>query len=110
MTQISSGPRALLVAASLVIVVAGLKVGAPILVPASLSVFLAIILLPAVSWLKRRGLPTLLAILLVVLTPSTILAGLLSITTQSLNQMRLAFPRYQAQFEIGRASCRERVQ
>lgn len=98
MTQISSGPRALLVAASLVIVVAGLKVGAPILVPASLSVFLAIILMPAVSWLKRRGLPTLLAILLVVLTTSTILAGLLSITTQSLNQMRLAFPRYQAQF------------
>lgn len=94
----SSGLRALLIAASLVIVVAGLKVGAPILVPTALSIFLTITLMPAVSWLQRRRVPVLAAILLVVLVTFGALAGLISIATQSLNQMRLAFPRYQAQF------------
>lgn len=94
----TSGIRALLLAASLVIVVAGLKVGAPILVPIALSIFLAITLMPAVSWLQRRRVPTLAAILLVVLTTFAALGGIISIATQSVNQMRLALPRYQAQF------------
>ncbi len=96
----SSGIRALLVVASLVIVVAGLKIGAPLLVPASLSIFLAITLMPAVSWLQRRRVPTLAAILLMVLTTFAGLGGIISIATQSINQMRLAFPRYQAQFLV----------
>lgn len=93
-----SGLRALLVGASLVVVVSGLKVGAPILVPIALSIFLAITLMPAVSWLKRRRVPTLAAILLVVLTTFAALGGIISIATQSINQMRLAIPKYQAQF------------
>lgn len=97
-TNPTSGLRALLLAASLVIVVAGLKVGAPILVPVALSVFLAVTLMPAVSWLQRRRVPTLAAILLVVLTTFAALGGIISIATQSINQMRLALPRYQAQF------------
>lgn len=85
--------------ASLVIILAGLKVGAPILVPTALSAFLAITLMPAVSWLRRHRVPTLAAILLVVLTTFAALGGLISLTTQSINQMRLALPRYQAQFQ-----------
>jgi len=95
----TSGLRALLVTACLVVILAGLKVGAPILVPTALSVFLAITLMPAVSWLQRRRVPTLAAILLVVLTTFAVLGGLISLTTQSINQMRLALPRYLAQFQ-----------
>jgi predicted PurR-regulated permease PerM len=93
----SSGTRALVMLASLVIVVAGLKVAAPLLVPAALAIFLAITLMPAVSWLQRRRVPTLAAILLVVLTTFAALGGIISIATQSINQIRLAFPRYQTQ-------------
>lgn len=92
--------RALVMAASLVVLVAGLRIGAPILVPVALSTFLAITLMPAVSWLSRRRVPTLAAILLVVLTTFAALGGIVSIATQSINQMRLAFPRYQAQFSV----------
>jgi predicted PurR-regulated permease PerM len=101
-----SGVRALVVAASLVVLVAGLKIGAPLLVPAALSIFLAITLMPAVSWMSRRGVPTLAAILLVVLTTFAALGGIISIATQSINQMRLAFPRYQGQFVALQASLR----
>lgn len=106
----SSGMRALVVAASLVVVVAGLKIGAPLLVPAALSIFLAITLMPAVSWLSRRRVPTLAAILLVVLTTFAALGGIISIATQSINQMRLAFPRYQAQFMTLQESFRAMLQ
>lgn len=106
----SSGLRALVVVASLVIVVAGLKVGAPVLVPTALSIFLAITLMPAVSWLRRRRVPTLAAILLVVLTTFAALGGIISIATQSINQMRLAFPRYQAQFLVLQESLRSTLQ
>lgn len=102
----TSGLRALLITASLVIVVSGLKAGAPILVPTALSIFLTITLMPAVAWLQRRRVPTLLAILLVVLTTFAALGALLSITTQSLNQMRLAIPRYHAQFMALQESLR----
>lgn len=103
----TSGHRALLITACLVIVLAGLKVGAPILVPTALSIFLAITLMPAVSWLQRRRVPTLAAILLVVLTTFAALGGLISIATQSINQMRLALPRYQAQFQALQESVLE---
>jgi predicted PurR-regulated permease PerM len=90
--------RLLVLAASLVVVVAGLKVAAPILVPVALSIFLAITLMPAVAWLRKHRVPNIIAILGVVLTTFVVLGGILSIAAQSLSQIRLAFPRYQAQF------------
>lgn len=93
-----SGFRLLVLAASLVVVIAGLKIGAPILVPTALSIFLAITLMPAVAWLRRHRVPNIVAILGVVLTTFAILGGILSIAAQSLSQIREAFPRYQVQF------------
>jgi AI-2 transport protein TqsA len=45
-----------LVVAALVVVLAGLKLGAPVLGPIFLSVFFAIILTPVLKWFVRRGL------------------------------------------------------
>jgi predicted PurR-regulated permease PerM len=43
--------------ASLVVVVAGLKLGAPILVPFAAAVFLALLWLPLLTWLEEHRVP-----------------------------------------------------
>jgi predicted PurR-regulated permease PerM len=95
---LSSGLRALLAAASLVIVIAGLKIAAPVLVPTALAIFLAVITMPLVAWLRRRGVPNLVAIPIVILLTFGAFAGLVTIATQSLSEIRLAFPRYVERF------------
>ncbi len=66
-----------IVMASVVIVLAGIKLAAVIIVPFLLSVFLAIILAPLFEWLKARGLPDALSIFAVML----VFIGLLSMVT-----------------------------
>lgn len=64
---ISPGLRFLLSAACLVIVVAGLRAAKAILVPLALAVFIAVVSLPLLHFVHRRGMPTGLAIFCVVL-------------------------------------------
>lgn len=66
-SPISPGLRFLLSAACLVIVVAGLRGAAAILVPFALALFVAVASLPVLNLLRRRGVPTGAAILFVVL-------------------------------------------
>lgn len=64
-SQPSSGRsgRALLAAAAVVIVIAGLKLGASILAPFALALFLAFLSFPLVFWLLGKGWPSWLATL-----------------------------------------------
>jgi AI-2 transport protein TqsA len=64
---ISPGLRFLLSAACLVIVVAGLRGAKSILVPLALALFIAVVSLPLLHLVRRKGVPTSVAILLVVL-------------------------------------------
>ena len=48
---------ALLILASFVIVVAGMKAASSILVPFCLAVFIAVICAPLLFWLQRKGVP-----------------------------------------------------
>ena len=67
--------RFLVVAAAFVIVVSGLKMAGALLVPFLLAVFIAMIVSPLLGWLKDRGIPGGLAILLIVIL--ILLVGLL---------------------------------
>ena len=67
--------RVLLTLASLVIVIAGLKAAQTVLIPVLLALLLAILATPAVSWLRRRRLPTGLAVLIVVVALLGIFIG-----------------------------------
>jgi AI-2 transport protein TqsA len=60
------GARLLLVAACVVILVAGLRAGAAFLQPLLMALFLTVLCVPPLSWLRRRGLPEWLAITLVI--------------------------------------------
>src|SRR3712207_6626638 len=64
--------RVMLVLAATVVVLVGIRLGAPILNPIFFAVVLTLLFSPVYSWLKRRGLPTPLA-LVVMLIGLTIL-------------------------------------
>ena len=65
----------LLTLASLVVVVAGLKAGAPLLVPLMTAVFLTLLVLPLLGWLERR-MPRVLAATLTMLATLAFLTAL----------------------------------
>ena len=52
------GARFLVVAASLIVVVAGLRSASQLILPFLTAVFLAVVSLPVMGWLQRRKLPT----------------------------------------------------
>lgn len=66
--------RPFLIAASLVILVAGLKAGAALIVPFLVALFLALLSLPVLRWLVERGARPSLAALLTVLAVIAVLA------------------------------------
>ncbi len=93
--QASPGTRFLFVTAAFIIVVAGMKSAEAILVPFLLSMFIAIIAAPPMFWLKDRGLPTGLA-LLVVLACIVIVVTLIAILVgTSINDFSKDLPVYQ---------------
>jgi len=53
--------------AALVVVIAGMKAAAPLIVPFMLSVFIALLLSPPLNWLIKKGVPKALAFLVVIL-------------------------------------------
>lgn len=66
MVQISPVTRFLFVMAAFVIVVAGMRAAEAILVPFLLSLFIAVICTPPLLWLKKKGIPNGLAMLIVI--------------------------------------------
>lgn len=87
--------RLFIMAASFVIIVAGMKAAQAILVPFLLSIFIAIICSPLLFWLRKKGLPMSLSLILVI---SGILGiGLLigMIAGSSLNDFAQSLPLYQ---------------
>ena len=62
----SKGAQILVTTAAFVIIVAGMRAAEKILVPFLLSAFLAIICAPPLFWLRRRHVPTAIALLIVI--------------------------------------------
>ena len=89
--------RFLLLGAAFVIVVAGMRAAAPILVPFLLSIFITVIATPPLFFLLRKGLPAWLAVLgvgFLVFVIGTLLALLIG---GSLDQFSANLPSYQEQ-------------
>jgi len=78
------GARFLLLMASTVVVVAGLRAASPVLLPSVLALFLAVLSLPILIWLKRMRVPSPIAILLTVLADLAVIGILGFLIIQSL--------------------------
>jgi len=90
------GARFLLMGASFVIVVAGLREGASILLPFALALFLAVMSMPLMFWLQLRRVPAPLAILLTMLVIGLVFGVLIMLGTQAVTDFQNQLPGYRA--------------
>jgi predicted PurR-regulated permease PerM len=93
--EFSKAARFIVIAAALVIVIAGMREAASLLVPFLLSVFIAVLCLPAMQGLKKRGLPDGLAIVLVILLVIVVGAGLVMLVGSSIDDFTRNLPAYE---------------
>jgi predicted PurR-regulated permease PerM len=86
---------ALLILASFIIVVAGIKAASSIMVPFFLAVFIAFICAPPMFWLQRKGVPKVLALTFILV--AMLFVGLLfgALIVPSLNDFLSSLPDYQ---------------
>lgn len=60
------GSRFLINAAAFVIVVAGLRASSDLVIPVMVSAFLSVLCMPPIQWLQKKGVPTILALVIVI--------------------------------------------
>src|ERR671911_837370 len=76
--------RVMLVLAAMVVVLVGIRLSAPILNPIFFAVVLSLLFSPVYSWLKRRGLPAPLALLIMLVLLTVLFVGLIFILGASI--------------------------
>jgi len=91
----SAGIRYLVAGAAFVVVVAGMREAADLIVPFLLATFIAIICSPPLFWLKRRGVPDLLAIVLIITSLLAIGIFLAVFVGASLHDFSQSLPAYE---------------
>jgi len=92
-------PMTLVGLAAAVVVIAGLRAAQALVVPFMLALFLAIIAAPGVSWLRRRGVPVAVAVLVVVLVMLAVLSAVGVLLGGSVNRFLAAIPQFQERID-----------
>jgi AI-2 transport protein TqsA len=85
----------LLIAASLVVVIAGIRAAEAVVVPLLLAIFIVVIASTPLLWLERRGMPVALAILIVMGGIVLILVGISVLIGSSIQEFNARLPSYQ---------------
>lgn len=93
------GIRLLVMAGALVIIIDGVNQASSSLVSVLIACFFAMLGTPPVLWLKRKGIPTVIAVLLVVAAMVSILLSVGVIVGASINSFSSALPAYQVRFQ-----------
>ncbi len=92
---VGSGGRFLLLSACFVVLVAGLKTSGPVLIPFLLSAFIAILCNQPLQKMTQRGVPTLVAILLLITLVVFVAFTLALFLGSSVAEFKQALPGYQ---------------
>ncbi len=95
MNTFSPVSKFIFISACFVVMVAGMKQAEDILVPFLLSLFIAVICSPMLAWLKKRGLPTGFAILVIISMVVCLGVGIGVIVGASITSFRADLPDYQ---------------
>ncbi len=93
-----TGSHTLLALASVVVIVAGMKAAASLFVPFLLAGFIALLCAPALFWLRDRGLPNPVALIVVLLGLFGIGAVFGGLMSTSINEFTRLLPSYQERF------------
>jgi len=86
--------------AALVIIVAGMRAASSILIPIMLAIFIAVIFMPIFFWLKRKKVPTFLALLLVILSVIAIGFLLTVLFQTSVSDFSNTLPLYRERIDL----------
>ena len=90
-----TSPSQILVSmAALVVIIAGMRASADIIVPFLLALFIAIICSPVLDWLERRGLPRAAAMVTVLLAIIIVGTGITGLVGSSLSKFTSNLPEY----------------
>jgi AI-2 transport protein TqsA len=92
--------RFLIGAAAFVIFVAGIKAASPIAMPFLMALFVAVIATPVFLALQRHGLPSWLALLILVLGLVLIVIGLVGVVSTSVTDFTRNLPAYQVRLQV----------
>jgi predicted PurR-regulated permease PerM len=95
----SPGHRALVGGAAAVLIVAGLKLAAPLLVPIVFALFLGVLSLPLLQSLVGRRVPVALAVLATMLVLAAVATLFVLLLLGSLGELRETGPAYYAEFQ-----------
>ena len=103
--------RVLLFLAATIVVVAGMRIGAPIVTPILFALVLSLIFSPVYSWLKRRGLPAPLALLIMLVALSILFVGPFAFLSVSIGKFTGSLAFYTTQLDqptrrAGKATAR----
>ena len=107
MLQVKPSGNILIVSASIIIILAALKMAAAIVVPFLLASFIAIIIAPLYSWLIQKKVPTVLALLAVVGGLVIIFSLLGVLVGTSVQSFSANMPVYEAKLHIQLSSLTE---
>jgi AI-2 transport protein TqsA len=91
----SDATRILVTAASFVVLVAGMKAASSILVPFLLSLFIAIICVPPLFWMVRKGVPNVVAVISILIGIVAMGFLLAAFMGNSINAFSRALPAYE---------------
>jgi predicted PurR-regulated permease PerM len=98
-TPVYRDGRYLLTAASIVVVIAGLKAAAPVLLPVLLAAMFAIVAIPPIRFLERRGCPGWLSVALIMLAASLVILFVSAVVAGSIHAFRESLPEYRARLD-----------
>ncbi len=91
----SSVTRSLVAIACFVVIVAGMKAASSIVVPFLLALFIAVICAPPLFWLQRKGVPKVVALLIILSVVAVVGVLLVAFLGESLSSFTSALPVYQ---------------
>ena len=88
------GAKLLFSLACVVVIVYGLRFARPILLPSALALFLAVLSLPIMVWLRNRRVPKYAAILIPVAINVAVVGLLITIASSSVSELQRQLPTY----------------
>jgi predicted PurR-regulated permease PerM len=94
-TKQTTRPHILLILASFIVVVAGMKAASSILVPFFLAVFISVICTPPLFWLQRKGVPKVLALVFILVAIMAVGLLLGALVSSSINSFLSSLHNYQ---------------
>lgn len=94
----NSGAHVLAITASAIIIIAGLKLASSLLVPFFLATFLAILSFPILFFLRKRGFPNWLSVIISILSNLAVVGIIVLLTLQSFSAFQEEEPAYRQRF------------